>query len=84
MQGFWKDLPMDTIKTNQFKNQVFFENLVTIKELSLGLQVPEKTIRDWVYKRRIPFCKVGNLIRFRSSEIEAWLVRKETTCTFNP
>lgn len=50
-----------------------FDNLLTIQDLSLWLQVPDKTIRDWVYKRQIPFKKVGNLIRFVPSEIHRWI-----------
>lgn len=53
----------------------FFDNqhLLTVPQLSEWLQIPQKTIRDWVYKRQIPFLKVGRLIRFRSREIEAWI-----------
>lgn len=49
------------------------QHLVTIAQLSRALQIPEKTLRDWVYKRQIPFLKVGKLIRFRVSEIESWI-----------
>lgn len=59
---------------------VFFENLgmLTIGDLSFLIQVPEKTIRDWVYKRQIPFKKVGNLIRFVPTEIHQWIEERST------
>lgn len=53
------------------------QNLLTTEQLSELLQVSEKTIRDWVYKRKIPFKRVGRLIRFCKSEITAWINRKE-------
>jgi len=52
-----------------------FENLVTYEQLSERLNVPVNTLRDWVYKRKIPFVKAGRLIRFKISEIERWLVQ---------
>ena len=39
-------------------------NLITLPELSTLLKIPEKTIRDWVYKKKIPYYKVGYHIRF--------------------
>ena len=57
--------------------EVVFENLglLTITDLSWLIQVPKKTIRDWVYKRQIPYKKVGRHIRFLSSEIAHWINR---------
>lgn len=54
-----------------FDNRI--ENFLTIEDLSKWLMISEKTIRDWVYKRQIPFKKVGNLIRFVPSEIHRWI-----------
>lgn len=50
-----------------------FDNLLTIKDLSKFLNVPEATIRDWVYKKKIPFRKLGRLIRFHPLDIQKWL-----------
>ena len=55
------------------KREQIFENLIAIDDLSEWLGVSKKTIRDWVYKRKIPFKKVGNLIRFQTSEIRLWI-----------
>lgn len=50
-----------------------FDNLYTIENLSKFLNVPAGTIRDWVYKRQIPFQKLGRLIRFHPLDIQKWL-----------
>ena len=31
------------------------------------------TLRNWVSQRRIPFCKVGRLVRFLKADLDAWL-----------
>lgn len=46
---------------------------LTVKELAQTLRISEHTIRDWVYKRQIPVCRVLGRVRFRWSEIEKWL-----------
>ena len=52
----------------------FFENpLWTIKQAAQVLSIAEKTLRDWVYKKQIPFKKIGNLVRFVPSEIQKWI-----------
>ncbi len=47
---------------------------VSIKSLSVMLEIPEKTIRTWVYKRSIPFYKIGRLVRFDLEKIRVWFV----------
>lgn len=52
----------------------FFDNqLLTVEKLSRFLDVPAATIRDWVYRRKIPFRKVGRLVRFVMADISNWL-----------
>lgn len=46
--------------------------LASVKTLSGLLDVPEKTIRGWVYRRQIPFVKVGGLVRFKIVDVRAW------------
>jgi len=31
------------------------------------------TLRVWVSKRRVPFVRVGRLVRFRKRDFDAWL-----------
>ncbi len=49
------------------------EELDDIKRLSTQLAVKESTIRAWVFQQKIPFIRVGRLIRFSPSEITKWL-----------
>jgi excisionase family DNA binding protein len=50
--------------------------LLTIDQLADRLGVTERYIRRLVYERRVPYRKLGKLIRFADHEIAAWL---ETT-----
>lgn len=53
-----------------------FEKLWTVTDLAEHLQASKKTIYEWVHLKKIPFLKVGSLLRFRPSEIEKWLSSK--------
>lgn len=43
-----------------------------IKQLHTELNIPVKTLRDWVYKHKIPFHKLNGVIRFNKKEIKDW------------
>jgi excisionase family DNA binding protein len=47
------------------------------KELAKKLEVKESTVRSWVFKKEIPYVKIGRLVRFRKSAILDWLSEKE-------
>ena len=49
---------------------------LSIKELSIYLGVAEGTIYDWVCYKKIPYTKVGRLVRFEKVKIDAWLLEK--------
>jgi excisionase family DNA binding protein len=51
------------------------EELVTIDEISKYLGVKKSTLYSKVETRQIPHYKIGNLLRFRKSEVDAWLQR---------
>jgi excisionase family DNA binding protein len=51
------------------------ETLLTIAELAGLVKLSEQTIRRYVLHRVIPFHKVRKAVRFRPSEIEAWVDR---------
>jgi len=51
------------------------ESLLTIDELSTYLKVPKKTIYDMVYTKRIPYSKIGRLLRFDKQLIDTWISR---------
>lgn len=58
----------------------FIDNqLLSTEQLSEYLNVPTATIRDWCYKRKIPFVKVGRHVRFRPSDVEKWLSERKVS-----
>ncbi|MEK6579732.1 MAG: helix-turn-helix domain-containing protein [Bdellovibrionota bacterium] len=54
-----------------FENQEI--KLLEITELAQFLSCTEKHIRNLVFRREIPFVKVGRLVRFNVGEIRSWL-----------
>jgi excisionase family DNA binding protein len=50
------------------------ETLLSPTDLAAELQVPEPTLRQWRYLGRGPaYVKVGRHVRYRRSDVEAWL-----------
>ncbi len=62
-----------TSNSQQYSVPLFDNQMWDIKKAAQVLSVAEGTLRDWVYKRQIPFKKLGNLIRFVPSEIQQWI-----------
>lgn len=46
------------------------ERLMRAKEVAELLKVGKATPYAWVYRRRIPFVKLGRSLRFKQSDIE--------------
>lgn len=53
------------------------ELYLNINQLCKYLGIKKKTIYDMVYRKCIPYCKVGHQLRFPKSLIDTWL--KENT-----
>jgi len=51
--------------------------LMDIKEVSQRLCIKESTLRAWIFQRRIPCIRLGRLVRFRESDLAAWLKAEE-------
>jgi excisionase family DNA binding protein len=49
------------------------DELLTINELSAFLKIPKSTIYSWCYQKKLPYIKMGGLLRFRKPAIERWL-----------
>ena len=49
------------------------KRLINIKELSELTGLSVNTIYAWVSQKRIPYYKIGSLVKFAISEIEEWL-----------
>jgi len=56
------------------------EELMSVVELSKYLKVNPQTIYNWVSNNKIPYMKVGDLLRFKKTDIDDWLRKK----TFYP
>jgi excisionase family DNA binding protein len=54
------------------------KEILTIKEVAEYLKVRPSTIYSWVEHGRIPYNKIGRIIRFRKSEIDRWFDSRET------
>lgn len=50
--------------------------LLNIIELCAYLNVKKATIYDMVYRKRIPYSKIGNQLRFRKDLIDSWIYEK--------
>ncbi|MDD5044936.1 MAG: helix-turn-helix domain-containing protein [Candidatus Omnitrophica bacterium] len=52
--------------------------LITVEELAKYLNLNPHTIYMWVEQKKIPFIKIGRMVRFDLIEIEEWLISKKT------
>lgn len=53
--------------------------LLTPADISAQLKIPAKTLADWRSKKTGPtFYKIGNHIRYKATDIEAWLATRKS------
>lgn len=52
-------------------------DIMTIKELAAYLKMAEKTLYRLAANGEVPGFKIGGAWRFRKSEIDAWIKKKE-------
>ena len=45
-------------------------SLLTLPEAAAMLRIKVSTLRAWLLRRRIPYCKVGRLVRIRRADVE--------------
>ncbi len=57
---------------NGSSSQSDFE-LLDVKQTAQLLKVKERTIYEWVRTNKIPYKKIGDLLRFNKSEIFKWI-----------
>jgi excisionase family DNA binding protein len=48
-------------------------SLMNVEEAAAFLGLTEKSVRKRVEQRTIPFIKVGALLRFKRTQLDAWL-----------
>ncbi len=54
-----------------------FPSLIDINEAAALIALKPSTLRAWVLNRRIPFVRIGRLLRFKKSDLLA-LVEKNS------
>jgi len=59
------------------------EPLLDIHDVAARLNITVRHVRRLVTERRIPYLKLGNLLRFHPAEIDAW-VQGLAVCTVIP
>ncbi len=53
------------------------QKLLTVEEIADYLQVKPSTIYQWTHQGFIPHVKLGNRVRFRLSQVDRWIERRE-------
>jgi PTS system nitrogen regulatory IIA component len=76
-----KDLPMARNKTPAAP---LAEPLLTITDVAAYLQIGKRTVFHWAQKGQIPSFKLGNVWRFRQSELDAWITASRETTPRKP
>lgn len=51
--------------------------MINIQELAERLDVSISGVYTWVNQKKIPYVKIGHLIRFDSNDIDKWLEEKK-------
>lgn len=49
------------------------KRLIDINQAADYLGVKKPTLYSWVFQRKIPFIKVGRLVKFDLNKLEKWL-----------
>lgn len=57
------------------------ENWISLSEIAEYIGVSKDTIRNWIKNSNMPAHKVGRLWKFRKSEIDAWISKKNENCS---
>ena len=57
------------------------EKLMTIKEVSEFLNVKESWVRSAIFRKNIPFVKIGHHVRFRQQDLLEWVEKNKSTQT---
>jgi len=63
--------------------EIRLEQLRTVEEMAKTLHVSVKTVRNWAYKRRIPFTRMGRRIYFPLGVVEG-ILKNNAVSALNP
>lgn len=50
------------------------EVYLTVKEVSAHYKIAVQTLYNYVSKKKIPYHKFGNNLRFKTSELDKWML----------
>ena len=50
--------------------------LLSVEDAAAYLQIAVWTLRHWVSDRKIPFVRMGRLVRFRQQDLDAFITRR--------
>lgn len=53
------------------------KRFIGVKDLSEYLSISRHTVYYWVQIRKIPYVKMGKIVRFDLREIEAWIKERK-------
>ena len=53
------------------------KRFIGVKELAEYLGIKDKTVYTWVHMRKIPYVKMGGLVKFDLKKIEKWVKERE-------
>ena len=53
------------------------DTYLTVKDVAVIVRLSVPTIRRYTMKKEIPFHKINRAVRFKKSEIEEWVEKRE-------
>ena len=53
------------------------KRFIGVDDLAQYLDLSSKTVRAWIWQRKIPYHKLGGSVKFDLREIEPWLAKKK-------
>jgi excisionase family DNA binding protein len=52
------------------------DDLLTVKQAASYLGAAPQTVYRWVAEKKIPYVKVGRLVRFRRGDLAGWVAHR--------
>lgn len=53
------------------------DELLSIEQVATRLSIAPKTVRNWIGMKKLPYVKVGRLVRVKLSRLERWIKLRE-------
>ncbi len=53
------------------------ETLMTLADVAVYLQIAERTVYQWAQRGQIPSFKLGNVWRFKRTDLENWIEHRK-------